>query len=171
MNCKETPTSPTFGLSNCNGWLDSEFMKQNLKLTALCGTMALAAFVGEAADKVATKPAEAGANKVASLFPDEVIAKGKGVEVKRSMLDDAYISLKANAAAQGQNIPESQRPILESRLLDRLIITQVLTNKATVADKAKAKDSADKFISDTKKRSPSEEAFQRELIAMGMTLD
>ena len=146
-------------------------MKHEMKLIALLGALALAAFVGKAADKPATKPADAAAPKISSLFPDEVIAKGKGVEVKRSALDEAFIALKSNAAAQGQNIPESQRPILEARLLDRLIITQVLTNKATVADKAKARESTDKFIGDTKKKLPNEEAFQRELIAMGMTLD
>ena len=85
-----------------------------MKLTALFGAMALAAFVGKAADKPATKPAAAAAPKISSLFPDEVIAKGKGVEVKRSALDEAFIALKSNAAAQGQNIPESQRPILEA---------------------------------------------------------
>src|SRR5260221_14381 len=146
-------------------------MKRNFKSTALLGALALAAFAGKAADNPAPKPADAAAPKIANLFPDEVIAKGKGVEVKRSMLDEAFIALKSNAAAQGQNIPESQRSMLEARLLDRLIITQVLTNKATIADKAKARESTDKFISDTKKRLPSEEAFERELIATGMTLE
>ena len=105
-----------------------------MKLTALLGALALAVFVAEAADKPASKPAATPTTKPASLFPDEVIAKGKGIEIKRSMLDEAFIALKANAAAQSQVIPEGQRPMLEARLLERLIITQVLTNKATVPD-------------------------------------
>src|SRR5262245_30025034 len=143
-------------------------MKRNLKLTSLVGVLALTAFAGPAADKPA--PATA-ATKAAGLFPDEVIAKGKGIEINRSALDDAFIAFKSNAAAQGQNVPEAQRAMLESRLLDRLIITQVLTNKATVADKARARENTDKFINDTKKRLPNEEAFKRELIATGMTLE
>src|SRR5207249_3424272 len=113
-----------------------KIMKRNIKLTALFGAIALAAFVAEAADT----PAAAPPPKPTSLFPDEVIVKGKGIEIKRSVLDDAFIALKANAAAQGQVIPEGQRSMLEARLLERLIITQVLTNKATVPDKAKAKE-------------------------------
>jgi len=138
-----------------------------MKLTALLAALALAALVAEAADKPAAVPP----TKPASLFPDEVICKGKGIEIKRSALEEAFIALKANAAAQGQAIPEGQRPMLEARLLERLIITQVLTNKATVPDKAKAKENADKFISDAKKKTANEEAFQRELIAMGMSAE
>src|SRR5258706_7149094 len=148
-----------------------KIMKRNLKLTALLGALALAALVAEAADKPASKPAAAPTTKPASLFPDEVIARGKGIEIKRSMLDEAFIALKANAAAQNQVIPEGQRAMLEARLLERIIITQVLTNKATVPDKAKAKENADKFISDAKKKTATEETFQRELIAMGMSAE
>src|SRR5438093_866123 len=97
-----------------------KIMKRNMKLSALFGAMALAAFVAEAADKPASKPAAAPTTKPASLFPDEVIVKGKGIEIKRSVLDDAFIALKANAAAQGQVIPEGQRAMLEARLLERL---------------------------------------------------
>src|SRR5712692_5724475 len=113
-------------------------MKTNLKSAALFGVVVLVAWLAHAADKPPPKPADAAPAKAPDLFPDEIIAKGKGVEVKRSPLDEAFVSLKANAAAQGQVIPETQRPVLEARLLERLIITQVLTNNVTAADKAKA---------------------------------
>src|SRR5258705_10396117 len=60
-----------------------------------------------------------------------VLAKGKGLEIRRSQLDDAFIAFRANLAARGQNIPEAKREAAEAQLLDRMIVTQLLVNKAT----------------------------------------
>src|SRR5688572_25717097 len=73
------------------------------------------------------------------LFEDEVVARGKGIEVKRSQLEEAFIQYRANLAARGQNLSDGQRGTREAQLLDRLIVTQILLSRATDADKAKAK--------------------------------
>src|SRR5713101_9279615 len=66
-----------------------------------------------------------------SLFDDPVIARGQGVEIKRSQLDDAFIAFKANLVARNQTLPEEQRLFRQAQLLDRLITTKLLVNRAT----------------------------------------
>jgi foldase protein PrsA len=109
-------------------------------------------------------------SRFASLFDDPVVARGQGVQVKQSELEDAFISFKANLAARGQNVPEDQRLFREAQLLERLIVTQILTKRATEADKATAKEAAVKFAEETKK-SQSEEAFQRSLKSLGISME
>ena len=114
-----------------------------------------------AADKPAT----------ASLFDDPVIARGKGIEIRRSQLEDAFISYKANLAARNQPLPESQRSFREAQMLDRLITTQLMINRATEGDKIAAKGMAEKFNNEAKKSAGSEDAFQRQLKAVGMSME
>lgn len=105
------------------------------------------------------------------LFDDPVIARGKGVEVRQAKLEEAFVHHKANLASRGKSISEGQRTLREAQLLDRLIITQLLLNRASDADKAKAKELADKFTEESKKLASSEDSFYRQLKAMGLSAD
>ncbi len=109
------------------------------------------------------------APKLSDLFGDEVLARGKGVEVKRSHLEEAFVAFRANLASRGQPIPEAQRTAQESQLLQRLIVTQILTNRVSEADRAVAKGLADKFMVEARKNAVSEDAFNRQLKAMGLS--
>jgi parvulin-like peptidyl-prolyl isomerase len=111
---------------------------------------------------------------VAAIAADDfavgpVIAKGKGLEIRRSQLDDAFIAFRANLAARGQNIAENKREPAEAQLLDRMIVTQLLVNKATDADKEHAKTNLTKFLQDSRKLASSDEDFARHLKSLGMT--
>ncbi len=99
-----------------------------------------------------------------------VIAKGKGLEIRRSQLDDAFIAFRANLAARGQSLAENRREGAEAQLLERIIVTQLLVNKATAADREKAKTNAVKFFDESRKMADSEESFRRYLKSLGMTL-
>jgi len=99
-----------------------------------------------------------------------VIARGKGVEVHRGQLDDAFISYRANLAARGQSIPEERRQSAEAQLLDRMIITQLLVDRVSDEERARAKTNAVKFLDESRKAAESEEAFVRHLKSLGMTL-
>jgi parvulin-like peptidyl-prolyl isomerase len=68
------------------------------------------------------------------------VAKGKGVEVKRSQLDDEFIRVKAQATANRQPITSEQSTVLERRILDGLIQLRLLLAKATEADLAKGRE-------------------------------
>lgn len=118
----------------------------------------------------ADSPSLARPPKLSELFGDEVLARGKGVEVRQGNLDQAYVSLKATVSARGQDIAESNRPRQEAQLLDRLIITQLLTNRVTEADRTNAQVFAEKYFAETRK-GLSDESFQRHLKALGMSTD
>jgi parvulin-like peptidyl-prolyl isomerase len=117
----------------------------------------------------AAEPPTSRAPKLSDLFGDDIIARGKGVEVKRSHLEEAFIAYKANRAAQGQPLPEAQRTLQEAQLLERLVVTQVLTNRVTEADRAQARELAEKFTAESRKNAVSEEGFNRQLKALGLS--
>ena len=104
---------------------------------------------------------------VADLFPDEVVAKGKGVSIKRSQLDDAMVSIKSTFAARGQDLPPDEMNRLEQQVLDRLIQVQILLQKANDQDKAAGKEVCQKRMDAFKTRAGSEEAFARQLKSVG----
>jgi parvulin-like peptidyl-prolyl isomerase len=102
-----------------------------------------------------------------ALFGDPVIVKGKGFEIKRSELDQVLSSAKANVAAQGQTLPAD----FEIGVLNRLITIQVLLQKATDADRGLGKVEADAQYAKLLKHFGSAEAFDRQLKAVGMTME
>lgn len=104
----------------------------------------------------------------ADLFPDKVVAKGKGVEVKQSELDETMIALRASLAAQGQALPDSDRARLMTNALDRIVMSRLVTSHATADEKSQAKKKAEEFVAEVRKKMPSEEAFKRRLEANGM---
>jgi len=109
------------------------------------------------------------APKLSDLFGDDVIARGKGVEVKRSQLEEAFIAQKASMTLRGQQIPEERRARVESQLLQQLIVLQILTNRVTAEDRKLAGELAEKRLKETKEQAVSEDAFFRQLKAAGMT--
>ena len=109
--------------------------------------------------------------KLSDLFDDDVLARGQNVLVKRSHLEEAFTALSANSVAQGRPIPEQLRAAKEAELLQRLIVTQILTNRATAADREVAKGLGEKFLAESKKNALSDDAFNRQLKAMGLTPD
>ena len=138
------------------------------KIEALLGAILMAAIGVQAAE--ATKAATPQpAIDAKSLFPDETLCKGKGIEIKRSQVDEAFVQFKANLTARGQGLPEGKRDLVESQLLDRVVISKLLVNRATEEDKKKARTAADKFVAGTKQQAGSEESFQRQLGAMNFT--
>jgi parvulin-like peptidyl-prolyl isomerase len=117
----------------------------------------------------AEAPAPVVRTSLTDLFENEVIARGKGVEVKRSQLEEALIQYRANLAARGQNLSDAQRNTREAQLLDRLVVTQILVSRATDVDKAKAQELAKKFNAESLKMASSEETFFRQLKALGLS--
>src|SRR6266571_9217350 len=140
----------------------------NTATLALLGVMVIAAS-GLQADQTTKADSSKPAVDVKQIFPDDTLCKGKGVEIKRSQVDETFIQFKANLIARGQVFSESKRDLAESQLLDRLVITKLLVNRANEEDKKKARTVADKFVADTKRQAGSHESFQRQLGAMNFT--
>src|SRR5215471_5518081 len=98
--------------------------KTTLSIILLCtAALQVAQSVPAAATDKAPAPSKP-ISKPSEASADTVVAKGKGVEVKRGQLDEAVQSFKANAAAKGKEILPEQTAMIETALLDRLIQTQ-----------------------------------------------
>jgi peptidyl-prolyl cis-trans isomerase C len=127
---------------------------------------------GAAPDRPATTNGAAAskpASRLTELFPDKVIAKGKGVEVNRSQLDEEIIRFKSQVAGRNQTVPPEQMAMMERQLLEQLIQVQLLQGKATDEDKAAGKILAGKRFEEAKTKLGSEDALNRQLKLMGVT--
>jgi parvulin-like peptidyl-prolyl isomerase len=116
-----------------------------------------------------TAPAPASPVPSQPFAARELVAKGKGLEITRAEVDEAFALLKANAASSGGVISEDRRDAFLARVLDRMISTKLLVAQSTPMDKAKAAGAADRFIADMKKKQGSEEMFRVQLKALGLT--
>lgn len=144
--------------------------KSFLALTAAAACALGPASAQPAASSNAAAPAKP-ARKAADLFPDSVVARGKGVEVKRSQLDDEVIRVKSQIAARGQAIAPEQAALLEKQILQQLIQLQLIKSKATEAERVDAKKEATKLMDEAKAQLGSDETFNLRLKAQGMTQD
>jgi peptidyl-prolyl cis-trans isomerase C len=122
-----------------------------------------------AAEPAQTPPKPRFSVAATNLFADRILAKGKGVEVRQSQLDDLYVAFKANQAAAGKLVPDALRKKIEADILDKLITTQLVLSRATEADRTKAKGLVEELVAGQRQQAPSEESFNRQLLAVGMT--
>lgn len=125
---------------NCDQ-TQTNFMKKMTKSVVLLVAAALLSGQTRAAEDTAaseTKPKAT--SRATELFGDSVVAKGKGVEVKRSQLDEEFIRVKAQASANNRPLSSEQSTLLERQILDGLIQLRLLLGKATEADLSKGKE-------------------------------
>jgi peptidyl-prolyl cis-trans isomerase C len=117
-------------------------------------------------------PAFAQDRGAAALFPDPVVASGRGFEIKRSTVQDAYITEKALMLRQ-QNvvIPESERARVESDILLHIVVDKILVQRATPEEITSVSNQVAKYIEDLRKAAPSESLFQEQIQATGKTLE
>jgi parvulin-like peptidyl-prolyl isomerase len=141
-------------------------MKINPKLLVLVLATALLASA-PAAEPAQTNAAAAAQSATPS--GETVVAKGKGVEVRRSQLDKEVTAVKAQVAAEGRTVKPEQIIQVERQVLEQLINIQLLETIATAADKAAGKATAEKRFSAAKAKLGSAEAFEAELKHMGTT--
>src|SRR5262245_48106449 len=81
------------------------------------------------------KPASS-RDRLADLFGDPLVAKGKGFEIKRSQLDAEVLRTKEALA-----LSQRQAPLdVDRQVLDGIITLKLLLARATDADKAKARE-------------------------------
>jgi peptidyl-prolyl cis-trans isomerase C len=143
--------------------------KRMLVTLLLAGAQALCQAASE--PPPATTPPPKSAGKTSDLFPDPVVAKGKGVEVKRSQVDDAMTGLKSNFAARGQSLSPEDLQNAQPQVLQRLIQIQLLLSKATEADKADALQTTSNRVEAIKSRYGGDENLNRQLKSVGTTQD
>ena len=120
----------------------------------------------------AAQPAETNA-ALASQAPtpstDTIVAKGKGVEIRRSELDREVTHALAQKAADGRRVTADQMPLVEQQVLAQFIDVLLLSARATAAEKAAAKDAAEKRYTAGKTKAGSEAAFDLQLKFLATT--
>ena len=105
------------------------------------------------------------------LFPDKVIAKGRGFEITEKQVDKAYLDYRTAAAANGQQVDATQRNALTAKLVDKLIFMKIMLTKATAADREKGGKRADQLLVQYRQKASSDASFQRYLNSIGLTYD
>ncbi len=100
---------------------------------------------------------------------DSLIVKAKGFEIKRSQLDQAWEDFKKEASGGGQEITPADQIKFAPKLLNHLILIQLLQARATDTDKAKGKAEAELRLAELKKQFHGEEMFATMLKSAGMT--
>jgi len=139
-------------------------------LAAVCLTFPALGAADKPAGANAPAPAKA-APKLEDLFPDTVVAKGKGFEIKRSQLDEAITGVRATAVARGQQISPADAPAIEKLSFDHLLQVQLLNGKATDDDRAKGAAEALKRLDLIRKKSTSEDSLAKQLKTMNLTVE
>lgn len=115
-------------------------------LTLLAAALAAAFLSDRPAAAAATNTNASSASKLTDLFGDPVVARAKGVEIKRSELDKALVPIKANYTARGQNLGPEQTALLEYQVISEMAGVQLTLNKATDADKQKGREQFEKML-------------------------
>ena len=99
------------------------------------------------------------ASQLDDLFKDMIVARGKGFSITRSDLDKAIITAKATRAGQGNPMGPSESAALEGQLLNRMITTALLLNKATAEQRKKASPQASRTLAEMQQQHPSLETL------------
>ena len=132
--------------------------RTKLIFAAAIATVFLSATLGHAA------ATNSSADELASLLGDPVVAKGKGIEIKRSQVDAALIGVKAGLTAQGRAVSPDQMLQFERQVLNDIIGLQILLSKATDADRTKGKELFQKGLDRLKRDNKlTEEEFNQKL--------
>ena len=103
----------------------------------------------------------------AELFADPVVVKGKGLQIRESDVEEAFVGHKAAAAAVGKPLPGALDAQLKARILEKLIVTKLIAARATPGDRDEGRKTTDLLIAEGKKSAGSEASYRRRLLAVG----
>lgn len=126
---------------------------------------------GMATSPTSTMGGSNSTDEITALFGDPVIAKGAGVAVKRSDLDEVLTGIKSAAAARGQDLPPAELTRYEAMMLERLIDIQLLMQHVTDADKIAGAKKANDALASLLDKAGSQETLDMQLKAAGTTED
>ncbi len=142
--------------------------KISMKL-GLAVALALLPLLGSAGYAASNAAPSSAASSGSLIFDNAVIARGKGLEIRRAQLEDEFIRVKAQMTSQGQTLTPEQRGVLEVNLLQQLIGLRLISGQATEAERAAAKGVAEKRFEDAKTHLGSEDMLNLRLKAENLT--
>lgn len=107
----------------------------------------------------------------AELFEDRVVVKGKGLLIKESDLEKAFVGHKAAWAATGQRPADALDDAMRNQILQKMIATRLMLARATQSDRDEGKKTAERMIADGKEKAGSEGTYRRRLLAVGSSAE
>lgn len=108
------------------------------------------------------------AEVAASTAENPVVARGKNFEVRRAQLDEAW-AIYAAKMSRGGKLPDEPRPSVESKLLNHIVESHILLEKATAQEKDRAASEVEALLANTRKRFQGEDEYKKWLKTTGTT--
>jgi parvulin-like peptidyl-prolyl isomerase len=99
----------------------------------------------------------------------EVVARGKGFEIRQGEVDDLVVEQKVLLRGARQAVRPEDEALLEERTLERLVVREILLRMATSEERERARRMVDESLAAQKVRLGSEEAYRRQLFKSGTT--
>ncbi len=95
-----------------------------------------------------------------------VLARGKDFEVRREQLDEVWTIYVAKMS-RGGSLPDEPRAAVEARLVNHIVETQILLQKAAAGEKERALNDVEGLLANSRKRFQTEDDFKNWLKTMG----
>ena len=108
------------------------------------------------------------AEVAARTAENPVVARGKNFEVRRAQLDEAW-AIYAAKMSRGGKLPDEPRPSVESKLLNHIVESHILLEKATAQEKDRAASEVEALLANTRKRFQGEDEYKKWLKTTGTT--
>ncbi len=142
-------------------------MRVTLRQLQLVCAAALALLPGPALH-AQTVPAPTAAELV-SADPEEILARGTNIVIRRRDLEEPYLRLQTSLMNVGQLMPADRRDQIQAQVLNQIIFLKLCEARATDKDRVRAKFEADAFTRGLRDSAASDEAYQRQLLRAGYT--
>ena len=139
------------------------------KISLLILPLALASLALPCTTSQSAQTNAASAPQASTASTNEIVAKGKGMAIRRGELDLEVTHALAEKAANGRRVEAYQMPSVEQQVLGQLIDIRLLLARATEAEKAVSKESAEKRYAVAKTKLGSEAAFNLQLKFLATT--
>jgi len=107
--------------------------------------------------------------QITQTIADEVIAKGNGLAIYRSQLNEEISAMQRGAALNHKQISPEELLALKRQTLKRMICTQLLLKMATAEDQAVGKAIAENELAVLISSTGSQQAFNKKLNDAGVT--
>lgn len=101
----------------------------------------------------------------------ENVAVVNGTQISKKSFDQELLVSRSRIEQQGQKIPESQLPEFKKHIIKQLIGTELLFQDSKQKGIVVSNEKVSQFLTDIKKRYPTEEQFQKDLVEMNMSED
>jgi parvulin-like peptidyl-prolyl isomerase len=99
----------------------------------------------------------------------DVVARGKGFEIRQSEVDDLVVEQRILLRGAGQSVRPEDEALLEERTVERLVVREILLLMATSEEREAARRLVEETTEEQKQKLGSEEAYRRQIFKSGST--